>query len=226
MPTVATGNVHAHHERRARLQDALVAIRHRTSLEGCDRERRGNHESVLVAPAEMLERLPRDAAERTREVAERCVFDLTQELGYRYPDFSDGPDPADAQLREICDRRSRIATCVITANGHKRRARERLDDELQLISRLGLAGFFLLHWEVLELARDCALEVRGPGSPRHALPPGRGRGSSVGSIVCYLTGLSHVDPVEAGSRSGGSSTTRWSRCPTSTSTSRARSGRS
>ena len=64
--------------------------------------------------------------------------------------------------------------------------------------RLNLSGFFLLHWEVLELARDCALEVRGPGSPRHALPPGRGRGSSVGSIVCYLTGLSHVDPVEAG----------------------------
>jgi error-prone DNA polymerase len=196
VPTVATGNVHAHHERRARLQDALVAIKHRTSLEGCDRERRGNHESVLVAPAEMLERLPREAAERTREVAERCVFDLTQELGYRYPDFSDGPDPADMQLREICDRA--FIDRYAKANGHKRRARERLDDELQLIARLGLAGFFLLHWEVLELARDCALEVRGPGSPRHALPPGRGRGSSVGSIVCYLTGLSHVDPVEAG----------------------------
>ena len=196
VPTVATGNVHAHHERRAQLQDALVAIKHRTSLEGCDRERRGNHESVLIAPAEMLERLPREAAERTREVAERCVFDLTQELGYRYPDFSDGPDPADVQLREICDRA--FIDRYARANGHKRRARERLDDELQLISRLGLAGFFLLHWEVLELARDCALEVRGPGSPRHALPPGRGRGSSVGSIVCYLTGLSHVDPVEAG----------------------------
>ena len=50
---------------------------------------------------------------------------------------------------------------------------------------------------MLELAREVAVEVRGPGSPRHALPPGRGRGSSVGSIVCYLTGLSHVDPVEA-----------------------------
>ena len=75
---------------------------------------------------------------------------------------------------------------------------QRLDDELALIARLGLSGFFLLHWEVLELARECALEVRGPGSPRHALPPGRGRGSSVGSIVCYLTGLSHVDPVAAG----------------------------
>jgi error-prone DNA polymerase len=196
VPTVATGDVHAHHLRRARLQDALVAIRSRTSLDGCERERRGNHESVLLSPAEMVERLPRDAALRTREIADRCVFDLTQELGYRYPDFSDGVDPADVQLHAICEQRFTERYRPASASG--RAARDRLRDELDLISRLGLAGFFLLHWEVLELARDCALEVRGPGSPRHALPPGRGRGSSVGSIVCYLTGLSHVDPVEAG----------------------------
>jgi error-prone DNA polymerase len=196
VPTVATGDVHAHHIRRARLQDALVAIKHRTSLDGCERERRGNHESVLLASAEMLERLPRDAALRSREIADRCAFDLTQELGYRYPDFSDGVDPADKQLHDICERA--FADRYANANGHKKRAHDRLDDELQLIARLGLSGFFLLHWEVLELARACALEVRGPGSPRHALPPGRGRGSSVGSIVCYLTGLSHVDPVKAG----------------------------
>jgi error-prone DNA polymerase len=196
VPTVATGDVHAHHARRARLQDALVAIRSRTSLDGCERERRGNHESVLRSPDEMLERLPRDAALRTREVADRCVFDLTQELGYRYPDFSDGADPADVQLREICEQR--FAERYHPAGAIGRAARVRLREELDLISKLNLAGFFLLHWEVLELARNCALEVRGPGSPRHALPPGRGRGSSVGSIVCYLTGLSHVDPVEAG----------------------------
>ena len=83
-------------------------------------------------------------------------------------------------------------------NGLKQRARERLRDELALIEELGLAGFFLLHWEVLELAREVALEVRGRDSPRRFLPPGRGRGSSVGSLVCYLTGLSHVDPVEDG----------------------------
>ena len=51
---------------------------------------------------------------------------------------------------------------------------------------------------MLELARECALEVRGGSVARNVLPPGRGRGSSVGSIVCYLTGLSHVDPVHAG----------------------------
>ena len=47
-----------------------------------------------------------------------------------------------------------------------------------------------------------ALEVRGPESARSVLPPGRGRGSSVSSIVCYLTGLSHIDPVEKGLFSG------------------------
>src|SRR5256885_1361075 len=51
-------------------------------------------------------------------------------------------------------------------------------------------------WDVLELARECAHEVRGRSAARNVLPPGRGRGSSVGSLVCYLTGLSHVDPVE------------------------------
>jgi error-prone DNA polymerase len=195
VPTVATGDVHAHHPRRSRLQDALVAIRNRTSLDGCERERRGNHESALLSPAETAERLPPDAAARTREVADRCTFDLTQELGYRYPDFSDGLDPADLQLRELCERA--FAERYAGANGHKKRAHDRLEHELALIARLGLTGFFLLHWEVLELARTCALEVRGRHSPRNALPPGRGRGSSVGSIVCYLTGLSHVDPVEA-----------------------------
>ncbi len=195
--TVATGDVHAHDPRRAALQDVLVAIRCRTSLDGCERERRGNHESVLAAPDDLRERFPddRDAVERTAEVAERLEFDLTEELGYRYPDFSGGADPAIVQLRRVCEQA--FAERYGGLNGHKRRVRARLEEELALIDELGLAGFFLLHWEVLELAREVALEVRGPGSMRHVLPPGRGRGSSVGSLVCYLTGLSHVDPVAA-----------------------------
>ena len=195
--TVATGNVHAHAARRTLLQDTLVAIRCRTSLDGCEQERRGNRESVLRAPAEMAERfagIDPGAAARTVTLAERLEFDLTLELGYRYPDFSGAAEPAIGQLAAICN--DAFADRYPTSNRLLlARARARLESELSLIDELGLAGFFLLHWEVLELARACALQVRGPGSPRRFLPPGRGRGSSVGSIVCYLTGLSHVDPV-------------------------------
>src|SRR6266508_2856925 len=195
--TIVTGDVHAHHRRRASLQDVLVAIRHRSALDGCEAERRGNHECVLLSPAEMVERFREDraAVTRTVELAERLRFDLTEELGYRYPDFSDSPEPAIVQLAHVCNRTFEERYPA----GHKlrREARIRLEDELKLIDELGFAGFFLLHWDVLELARECALEVRGRDSPCHALPPGRGRGSSVGSLVCYLTGLSHVDPVGA-----------------------------
>ncbi|HSG13719.1 MAG TPA: error-prone DNA polymerase [Gaiellaceae bacterium] len=193
--TVATGDVHAHHPRRTLLQDVLVAIRCRTSLEGCEQERRGNRESYLRPPAEMLERFSFDraSAERSAIVAERLEFDLTEELGYRYPDFSNGAAPAIRQLAGICE--AALGDRYPGPPGALARARERLRDELRLIDELGLAGFFLLHHEVLEIARECAREVRGTDSPRAFLPPGRGRGSSVGSIVCYLTGLSHVDPV-------------------------------
>jgi len=201
--TVATGDVHAHHPRRTLLQDVLVAIRCRTSLEGCEPERRGNRESFLRSPEEMLERFSFDraAAERSVVLAERLEFDLTEELGYRYPDFSDGSEPAIRQLAAICRRSFHERyerPCGSEPQSRKvvsSRALARLDDELKLIDELGLAGFFLLHHEVLELAREAAREVRGTDSPRSFLPPGRGRGSSVGSIVCYLTGLSHVDPV-------------------------------
>src|SRR6059058_4274466 len=217
--TVATGDVHAHDRRLTALQDALVAVKNRTSLDGCEAERRGNRESFLRPPAELTELFPhdRDAVERTGELAERLEFDLNEDLGYRYPDFSENGEPAIAQLVRVCERAFQERYCRHAGEtsrfpqtpstgplrgqalraGHKKKARARLDEELKLIDELGLAGFFLLHWEVLELARELAVEVRGRDSPRSTLPPGRGRGSSVGSIVCYLTGLSHVDPVAA-----------------------------
>ena len=133
-----------------------------------------------------------EATRETVELAERLRFDLTQDLGYRYPAADD--TVADAELAQICalelERRYR-------GLAHRGEARARLDEELALIRHHGLSGFFLLHREILEIAREIAIAVRGPHSARMALPPGRGRGSSVGSIVCYLTGLSHVDPVAA-----------------------------
>jgi len=194
VPSVATGDVHSHARRRAHLQDAFVAVRLGTTLEACEPRRRGNSSSALVSPPAMAARFAEhpEAVAETLRLAERLRFDLTAELGYRYPG-SENPG-ADRELAEAC--RARLAERYA---GSRRRAdaERRLEQELATIRKLGLSGFFLLHRDLLELAREVALEVRGPGSARAVLPPGRGRGSSVSSIVCYLTGLSHVDPVEA-----------------------------
>ncbi len=195
--TVATGNVHSHSARRALLQDALVAVARGETLEESEPARRGNRSSALVSPQRMAERFaehPQAVAETVR-LAERLRFDLTTELGYRYPQ-----EPgADLHLAELCRVRllERYAGRANWAD-----AEHRLEEELAMIRQLGLSGFFLLHHDLLELAREVAVEVRGRESARSVLPPGRGRGSSVSSIVCYLTGLSHIDPIESGLFSG------------------------
>ena len=193
--TVATGNVHSHTRGRAALQDAFVAVRMHTTLEECEPARRGNSSSVLASPAEMAARFAEhpDAVAETERLAERLRFDLASELGYRYPGSED-PE-ADNTLAEICRGRFELR---YDGTPERREAERCLDEELRVIRGLGLSGFFLLHFDLLELARDVAAEVRGPDSARQLMPPGRGRGSSVSSVVCYLTGLSHVDPVKAG----------------------------
>lgn len=195
LPLVATNDVHIPLRRHGPLQDTLVAIRHGRPLDACTSERRGNREHVLKGPAEMVH-LFADLPEAIREtvaIAERCSFDPREPLGYRPP----GTDArADVELRAICE--ARLADRYPTGHRWATEARERLASELSLIARHGLASFFLLHVSILDLAREAAAAVRGRAAARHVLPPGRGRGSSVGSIVCYLTGLSHVDPLEAG----------------------------
>jgi error-prone DNA polymerase len=192
---VATGNVHAHDRARAELQDALVAVRTHTMLEECESERRGNTSAVLAPPATMVARFAEhpEAVAETERLAERLRFDLTAELGYRYPGSEDLE--ADRTLAEICRGRLELR---YAGTAERPEAERRLEEELRVIRGLGLSGFFLLHFDLLELAREVAAEVRSPDSARNLMPPGRGRGSSVSSVVCYLTGLSHVDPVKAG----------------------------
>ncbi len=194
LATVATGNVHSHERSRARLQDALVAVRTGSSIEACEPERRGNSSSALASPGQMAARFAEypEAVAESAEIAARLDFDLEKELGYRYPQADD--PGADRALSELC--RSRMDGRY-AGTPQAEEAGRRLENELKIIRGLGLSGFFLLHHDLLELAREVAAEVRGPDSARSVLPPGRGRGSSVSSIVCYLTGLSHVDPVKA-----------------------------
>ncbi|MFL5780183.1 MAG: DNA polymerase III subunit alpha [Thermoleophilaceae bacterium] len=193
VPYVATGNVHAHARTRTPLQDTFVAVRTKATLDESEPLRRGNSSHVLAPPEAMAARFADHpgAVEESGRLAERLRFDLTSDLGYRYPGSEDGS--ADRRLAEL-------SRGLLAGRYGSRRTRAeaeaRLDEELRIIRALGLSGFFLLHRDLLELAREVAVEVRGPDSARALLPPGRGRGSSVSSIVCYLTGLSHIDPVE------------------------------
>ena len=105
VPCVATGNVHSHHPDRARLQDAFVAVRLLSPLDQTEPAAARQRDSVMVSPAEMAERF-RDhpgAVAETERIAERIEFDLTRDLGYRYPGAED-PD-ADRKLAELCGAR-------------------------------------------------------------------------------------------------------------------------
>ena len=157
--------------------------------------RRGNFSHVLASPEAMAARFPEhpEAIAETAELADRLRFDLGNDLGYRYPGRG-GRAQRCARWPSSVTRR--LGERYEQAAGEIRdTAAGRLEEELRIIEKLNLPGFFLLHHDLLELAREVAVEVRGPSAARALLPPGRGRGSSVSSIVCYLTGLSHVDPI-------------------------------
>src|SRR6059058_1316828 len=142
IPTIATGNVHAHARERIPLQDAFVAVRLGTTLDESEPARRGNSSHVLAPPDAMAERFAEhpEAVHESGRIAERLAFDLTQDLGYRYPGSEDGS--ANRRLAETC------RTLVAERYAGRRtlaKAERRLEEELAIIRSLGLSGFFLLH---------------------------------------------------------------------------------
>jgi error-prone DNA polymerase len=198
--TVATNNVHYHVRGRSRLHDVLVAIRHRTTLDASHQLRRANSEFYLKPPDEMaaiFRRYP-DAVLATRAIAERCAaFDLPRDLGYGFPGYDTGGDQTpDQYLAAVC-RQAMSRKYGVADGAVRQQAEARLEEELGLIRKHKLAGFFLTYRDILALAGEIAHELRGrdPALPPDERPVGRGRGSSVSSLVCYLIGLSHVDPV-------------------------------
>src|SRR2546423_1190495 len=195
---VATGGVHYHTRELHRLHDVMVTIRHRTTLDGSHRASNPNSECYL-RPLDEIVALSADcpdAVASTLAIAERCkAFDLTRDLGYSFPDFR-GADraPAPQALAELCS--ERMQERYPTGSLYHTQAVRRLEEELKLIDHHQLSGFFLVYHDLFDLAREVAADIRR-GSRRAGgnLLPGRGRGSSVSSIVCYLLGLSHIDPI-------------------------------
>ena len=195
-PVVATNDVHYHVPERYRLQHALVAASHNTTIDQALRFINPNHHFCLKTPAEMeqLFRHCPEALHNTRHVAESCEFDLSADLGYSLPDADvpQGYTPS-SYLQQLC-----YEAAIRRYGSVTTRVAQRLREEFRLIELHNLAGFLLLYREIVQIAQRI-MEERGlshPETPLEERPPGRGRGSSVALLVGYLIGISHVDPLE------------------------------
>ncbi|MDP2952126.1 MAG: error-prone DNA polymerase, partial [Chloroflexota bacterium] len=99
--------------------------------------------------------------------------------GYRFPDFpAPGGETAGSYLERLC--RERVLERYQTVTGEVER---RLNEEMRLIHKMGLAGYFLTVWDIMEYARRNGI-------------PAQGRGSAASSIVTYILGVTRVDPVK------------------------------
>ena len=191
---VATNNVHYDRQELHRLHDVLIAVQHRTNLEEARPHLRANNQFYLKSPAEMEDlfaELP-EAINNTARIAERCLhspgsgqgFDLTTDLTYEFPDYDSGDGrSADQFLRDTCYGLAIDWYCKFPNRQLPENVEARLEKELKLIKGSRRAGFFLRLWDILRHAHDNDLPVRG-------------RGSSVGSLVCFLLGLSGIDPIK------------------------------
>ena len=176
---VATNNVHYATPEKHRLQDVLVCIKNRTTLDKSARVRRPNFEYYLKSHAEMCQLFAGcgEAIVNSSLIAERCSVGLEFEE-YRFPDFPLPHGETDmSYLTKLCylgaeERYKPMAE----------RVKRQLEHELGVIDRMNLAGYFLIVWDIMRYARENGI-------------PAQGRGSAADSIVAYVLGITRVDPI-------------------------------
>jgi error-prone DNA polymerase len=181
LPIVATNDVRYASPAGQRTQDVLTALRLGCTIDAAGRRLLRNAERHLKPPAE-LARLFRDlpaALHATRAIAERCAFTLA-DLGYGFPRFPTLPGQTEQGLLEQLTWAG-AARRYDPLDRHER-ARRQIEHELNIIGRLGLAGYFLVVWDIVEYARRRGILVQG-------------RGSAANSATCYSLGITAVDPV-------------------------------
>ena len=183
---VATNAALYHVQERYRLQHVLVAIKHNSTIDRSLEHILPNDQLCMKSTKRMTELFADypEAISNTLEIAERCGFDLSSDLGYTLPEpnVPEGYTPM-SYLARLCYEAAARRYGSITG-----RVESRLQEEFRLIERNGMAGFLLLYREIALLAREI-MEERGLVGPEIALeerPPGRGRGSSVALLAGYL----------------------------------------
>jgi error-prone DNA polymerase len=179
---VATNDVRYATPRARIVHDVLTCAREKATVDDIGRRLPPNGERWLKSPAAMAALFhDRPAALRaTRAIAERCAFTLA-ELGYQFPRF---PVPEGESEQGLLERLSWRGVEERYAPGDPLRpkVRRQLAHELGIIGRLGLAGYFLLVWDIVQYARQHGIMIQG-------------RGSAANSTCCYVLGITAVDPV-------------------------------
>lgn len=192
VPVVTTNDVRYTEPRCRKVQDVLTCAREKTTVDEIGRRLFRNAERYLKPPAEMAALFAdrKDAVTATREIAERCAFTLA-DLGYQFPVF---PVPRgqteqgmleDLSWEGARQRYRHVPPCDRTACTHrvcKAKVAYQIRRELTIVGKLGLAGYFLVVWDIVRFAREQKILVQG-------------RGSAANSAICYALGITAVDPV-------------------------------
>ncbi|MEH2483770.1 error-prone DNA polymerase [Nitrobacteraceae bacterium AZCC 2146] len=181
VPLLATNEVLYHHPARRPLQDVLSCIREKTTIEGIGKKLEANAERFLK-PAQEMKRLFRDAPEaiaETMRFADRIHFSLDQ-LKYQYPDEPVSPGKTAQQHLED-----------LTWEGYAKyfpgivdeKLERTLRKELALIEKLNYAHYFLTVHDIVRYARGQNILCQG-------------RGSAANSAVCFMLGITSVNPAK------------------------------
>jgi error-prone DNA polymerase len=188
LPIVASARPLFHVPSRKPLADILHCIRHKTTLDQAGTNIAGNAEAFLRSSAQMLALFPDEPAwiERAAEIADGCRFSLG-EICYRFPSeelcevHADGsretPNEALRRLVEV-GARDRYP------DGTPPEVREQLEKEIALIAALDVAPYFLSVQQIVRIARDRRILCQG-------------RGSAANSAVCFVLGVTSVDPARS-----------------------------
>ncbi|MGA9866327.1 MAG: error-prone DNA polymerase, partial [Acetobacteraceae bacterium] len=183
VPTVATGDVLYHVPRRRILQDVVTCIREGCTIETAGFRRERTADRHLQAPAEMARQFAAypDAVAHSLEIVARCPFSLA-ELRYQYPDEIEDPMLTPQQTLERLVWKSAPDRFP---DGVPQSVAAQLRHELTLIEQLAYAPYFLTVNSIVRYARGKGILCQG-------------RGSAANSAVCYVLGITSIDPVRSG----------------------------